>query len=60
MAEEETAKILPACASWSSFLRSCVARSKLKLVISGFVNISSETVLEKLSQLNDLCNYGDR
>ena len=27
---------------------------------SGFVNISSETVPEKLSPLNELCNYGDR
>ena len=27
---------------------------------SGFVNISSETVLEKLSPLNKLRNYGDR
>ena len=27
---------------------------------SGFVNISSETVPEKLSTLNELGNYGDR
>ena len=27
---------------------------------SGFVNITSETVLEKLSPLNELRNYGDR
>ena len=27
---------------------------------SGFINISSETVLEKLSPLNKLRNYGNR
>ena len=34
--------------------------NSVKIWKVGFVNISSETVLEKLSPLNELRNYGDR
>ena len=41
--------------------RAFVSCSRVKACIfSGFVNISSETFLEKLSPLNALRNYGDR
>ena len=41
--------------------RAFVSCSRVKACnFSGFVNVSSETVLEKLSPLNELRNYGDR
>ena len=41
--------------------RAFVSCSRVKACnFSGFVNISSETFLEKLSPLNELRNYGDR
>ena len=41
--------------------RAFVSCSRVKACnFSGFVNISSETVLDKLSPLNELRNYGDR
>ena len=41
--------------------RAFVSFSRFKACnFSGFVNISSETFLEKLSPLNELRNYGDR
>ena len=41
--------------------RAFVSCSRVKACnFSGFVNISSETFLERLSPLNELRNYGDR